>query len=68
MYIAYLLANMLLTFIPWCAEDPYFYYTDSDAEAIPEDPQPGQEDEEREWCVDDREWCVDDLDLSCLDQ
>ena len=53
MYIAYLLANMLLTFIPWCAEDPHFYYTDPDAEAIPEDPQPGQEDEVPEWSADD---------------
>ena len=46
MYITYLLANMLLTFIPWCAEDTYYYsYTDPDAEAIPEDPQPGEENE-----------------------
>ena len=41
---------------PWCAEDPYFYYTDPDAEAIPEDPQPGQEDEVREWSADDVVW------------
>ena len=43
MYIAYLLAN-----IPWCAKDTY-YYADSDAKAIPEDHQPGEEDKVREW-------------------
>jgi len=54
MYIAYLLANMLLTFIPWCAEDTYYYpYADLDAETIPEDPQPGEEDEVQEWGADD---------------
>ena len=40
--------------IPWYAEDTYYYpYADPDAEAIPEDPQPGEEDEVREWGADD---------------
>ena len=35
-------------FIPWCADDTT-YNVNLDFEAIPEDPQPGEEDELREW-------------------
>ena len=55
MYIIYCLSSCqhVVDPFPWCADDTEYYQTDPGYEAIPEDPQPGEEEEAREWGADD---------------
>ena len=51
--IAYLLLNIWLTLVPWCANTTAEYYKEPIGEEISNDLQPAEK--EREWCVDDIE-------------